>query len=151
MRANELMIGDWVKFADNVDWADGLNGKPVQVEGLRDDDAAIKVYDPRPNSEFRDFWSDDEDDFEPIPLTDEILKKNGWEIGTIPDICNGTEDWAIWPVDSEIEIPFRLQRGYDGHRWWIVVGIGGLLTHIDYVHEFQHALRLCGIEKDIVL
>lgn len=136
MKASNFMIGDWVR-----------------IKGLKDPIKRLVCVDEYLGKV--DFLDGEElittsiINVLPIQLTDEILEKNGWEIGTIPDICNGTEDWAIWPVDSEIEIPFRLQRGYDGHRWWIVVGIGGLLTHVDYVHELQHAFRLCGIEKEI--
>lgn len=84
-----------------------------------------------------------------MELTDKILIQNGWELVTIPDVCNGTEDWFIWPNDSKIEIPFRLQRGYDENAYWLCVGMGGLLTHINTVEELQLAYDLCKINIKI--
>jgi len=66
--------------------------------------------------------------FTPIPLTDKILEKNGlFE----PEILNGY--WMITNKDGSFEI--------EDH----------CAMKLRYVHELQHALRLCGIDKDIIL
>lgn len=72
---------------------------------------------------------------DPIPLTPEILEKNGW-------------------VLDEIDGSYR---NYDNHFWIggrnapFGIEISNIYTELNYVQELQHALRLCGIDKEIVL
>ena len=63
MKANELMIGDWVYIKDYP-----MTAQPMQVK---------KEHFVRSLVEF-----------EPIPLTKELLEKNGFE-------CNGTPQEVI--------------------------------------------------------
>lgn len=69
--------------------------------------------------------------FDAIPLTPEILEKN------FPT----PEDGVIWWKENGI-------IGY-----WIKIeyGLTTLTILLDYVHQLQHALRLCEIEKEIEL
>ena len=76
----------------------------------------------------------------PIPLTDEILRKNGFEYYH--------KNFASTDYDS----PFKLEM----MEWPDENGNGGLwiingLFKIRFVHELQHALKLAGIEKTIEL
>lgn len=78
-------------------------------------------------------WQDG-DDFswiEPIPLTAEILEKNGF--------VQDDESW--WYKDFRIVL--SSSKG--------VSLVCGRQIKFCYVHELQHALRLCGIEKTIEL
>ena len=100
------MIGDWIMYGD----------KPVQVLQL----TADKIY--------RGFF--------PIPLTSEILEKNGFVYNAIPFV-DGWEQFGL-----------TLYLGGNGYR--INCGINRSLI-IDFVHELQHALKLCGIDKEITL
>ena len=119
MKANELMIGDWVI----------CHGEPMQI---------MEIFSDLVNAEC---WPYDYDDLQPIPLTPEILEKNGWKTtdryrynrGNVWfDIINrGAEDF-------DIEV-----SAYDE-------GFAYVAT-IYNVHELQHALRLCGIEKEVEL
>ena len=74
-------------------------------------------------------------DISEIPLTPEILEKNGWE-------WNG----ELWVTDN-----FLIENGYDYNNrfWWSI--FSSPLLPINSVHDLQHALRLCGIEKEIEL
>lgn len=130
MKANELMIGDWVLFDHN----------PVRVAilGAAQDSLGLTVGD--------NVFGQPYSMIEPIPLTAEILEKNGWEYSEYTG-----DEMFTWPLDDDIEMPFRLVVDYNGNKYWITVGVGNYLTPINYVHELQHALRLCGIEKDITL
>ena len=125
MKAKELMIGDWVNIIivgyDN----------PVQIK------------------EIGQFWvkvTQDDEDYgvslvQPILLTPEILEKNGW----VKNL------YSAESYDNEELEHLSLWVGEDGkNKWWWHVGVE-LVTPINYVHEFQHALRLCGIEKEIIL
>ena len=117
MKATELMIGDWVQPCSR--------SYPVQVESLSVDTINGDMGAA----------------FDPVPLTPEILEKNGWKTidryrynrgGVWFDIINrGVEDF-------DIEV-----SAYDG-------GFAYVAT-IYNVHELQHALRLCGIKKEILL
>lgn len=116
------MIGDWVKLKD---------GGPFQME------------DVSGTGMFRRWTSDGEymipygyDEIEPIPLTPEILEKNGFE---------EFDGWRILDMD-DVEI-----------RWiGTILEISGShgnmeLPNVQCVHELQHTLRLCGIDKEIVV
>ena len=76
--------------------------------------------------------------FEPIPITPEILEKNGWR--------SDMADRNFWATD-EVYI-----YNHDG-VWRLRPKSPELLIVVDikYVHELQRALRLLGVEKEIIL
>ena len=120
MKATELMIGDWVTF---------VNGN-----GERIADSQIDI-----NSLYTAMNAPEILQFEPIPLTWDILYKN------FPD----TDDGLAWWENTEFENDAK-----DEYLWWHITVTGDVLVvngEIRYVHELQHALRLCGIEKEIEL
>lgn len=115
MKANELMIGDWYKW-----YADGYYyNYQVTKETFGNDEDTIA-------------------NFEPIPLTPEILEKNGFE--KLLD-------------DDGIHYRFVLIEGHTKFALKYARSVFQWLNPIDfkYVHELQHALKLCGIEKEIEL
>ena len=75
---------------------------------------------------------------EPIPLTPEILKKNGWSKDLYDNESYDNDDFE----------QLSLWVGLDGNAWWWHVGVE-LVIPLNFVHELQHALRLCGINKEI--
>jgi len=85
--------------------------------------------------------SDDKDykEIRPIPLTPEILAKNA-EHRTISGGYALTRAVAIRPISDEAVGVYV-----------VMVGFAELPVRISYVHELQHALRLCKIDKVIVL
>ena len=131
----ELSIGDWVSVL-NYHW----DGRPYtgQIDGI------IKKHGTY-YLQFGSALSAEIDRCEPIPITPEILEKNGWEL-----LC-----------DSYC-MQIHIQMAGDGyemqditiHRMKVLevrTSTSTLLMPIKYVHELQHALRLCGIEKTIEL
>lgn len=88
------------------------------------------------------------DDIRPIPLTPEILKKNGFE-----DI--GDETWQLE------EKPYWFWVDFLNHQYGCEFDTSTYeneddehrlkLYGIPAVHELQHAMKLCGIEKQIEL
>jgi hypothetical protein len=81
---------------------------------------------------------------QPIPLTFEILEKNGFDVSDKEVMQYHFEE------DGE-KYHFSLRQMYDkdgtphGYSFYAF----NVLTLLDYVHELQHALRLCGIDKEI--
>lgn len=126
MKANELMIGDWV--------LDTRTGTPLRVNPFM---AELEVPE----------W-------QPIPLTPEILEKNGFNEP---------------PLEMQKRVRFvvlceEYQIRYSFNSYWFSICknaaandsdyptfICAFQERIKYVHELQHALRLCRIEKEIVL
>lgn len=111
MKANELMIGDWVV---------GGSGEPFK----------IGIIEPG----FL-YW----DEVQPIPLTPEILEKNGF-------IEDGERHWTLsdeYTGDDVIGL-YEVANGFTMPTSCLAIGLQN-------VHELQHLFRLCGIKKDIVL
>ena len=145
MRADELMIGDWV-----------LNGcgNLMQVTAISKDgiDGVCEGGE----------WCDLYDDIKPIPLTPEILKKNGWDWGLTSDeedmvsLFEGAYEGAYdehWVYDEgagEISLIFPEDTDggmlkIDDQRFNRLLNF--LWNDTLYVHELQHALRLCGLDE----
>lgn len=72
---------------------------------------------------------------EPIPLTAEILEKNRFE---------RRANRMFFYIDD-----FYIQGHRNGE--WSMVGMIYQKIKFRYVHELQHALRLCGIDKEIIM
>lgn len=123
MKANELMIGDWVQYGDIHPIKTRVLGIPSVDNGKH---WHIQVEPECPNS-MRIVAMHA---VEPIPLTAEILEKS------FPTI----EDGVTWSETADNDL-FNIRVEYDKY----VEGI------FKYVHELQHALRLGGIDKEIKL
>lgn len=123
MKANELMIGDWV--------LDTRTGRPLRVNPFM---AELEVPE----------W-------QPIQLTPEILEKNGFVQDTnYPFRFFSKKVYKTRDINVDFTIKgFSL---WTGDTVSIACGNGSRINRLSgYVHELQHALRLCKIEKEIVL
>ena len=137
MKANELMLGDWVKIDDT----------PVRIisidqSGLIDYVGAnIGITDLHPNlfSEDTMFSTTCINNAYPIPLTDEILAKNGF-------IKNNGH--RVFYVHINEYNGYALQLDADDSGWYFS---NNRFICIDCVHELQHILRLCKKNKEVVL
>ena len=136
MNANELMIGDWVT----------MYGIPLQITRL---------------SEYGEYQ-----DVKPIPITPEILKKNGAKHSvyehpyfdyepTEEELNDALQYYPFhsYKLGTNIEVSFypkEIRVEVFGQDFVDVFKIRGRKGDV-YVHELQHALRLCKIEKKIEL
>ena len=135
MKASDLMIGDLVN----------VNGLNLKVGAIHADE--IGVFDP----DFKIYWCSDDglDRIDPIPLTEEILVKNGFVYREEEETC-ATDAFHHWQLDGHwfalnSTQYFRKEKKEDMPRF----DVAGIAIH--YVHQLQHLLRLCGIEKEIEL
>ena len=127
LNCKSLMIGDWVVYTEfgknDIDKIETLEPRRVWLEHGR-------TYVP---IEF----------VEPIPLTIEILKKNGF----VKDEKDDNMYYWNWSVIDDC-------MSYDKETSKVrIFSVSGLtfVKILQYVHELQHALRLCEIKKEIVL
>ena len=133
MKPNELMVGDWVHCA-KLDYAPENYVANMQINQLYVAD--LDTYS------FKELKYDE---IEPVPLTGEILKRNGFRNNKL------SHDEGDWYYNVNLE-------EVKGGLWINVVSSRNVLHGrkefcglINYVHELQHAMKLCGIEKDIEL
>ena len=132
MKAQELMIGDWVRTP--IDFENGAYVYDI------DRISSINEYDAFSTSEFD--MCGDVADLLPVPLTAEILEKNFAK----RLFFDGEFEGYSYVTDG-----MQIDQLADSVFVWICPGtINGILS-LRYVHELQHALRLCGIEKEIQL
>lgn len=133
MKTNELMMNDWVYrleiYGYNVD-----SPYPVQVHLIEDwthqgKDHTANIYcddcDKLPVSAIK-----------PIPLTEEILLKNGFEkTGSFADL----KEYAWTDIDNDIYIFY-----VESNEPYFYTEIATVDVEIKYVHQLQHLLRMCG-------
>lgn len=139
MKPEELSIGDWVNVL-NYHW----DGRPYtgQVNGITKKHGTYYL-------QFGSGLSAEIDRCEPIPITKEILEKNGFK----------GDGYAILILDEQTYLDYyyyehRLRKHWCGVDEWENHSKVNDITfkcNCYYVHELQHALRLCGIEKEIEL
>lgn len=130
------MIGDWVKFPNSIEKIIDL--PYIEGRGICASFAASATLFPV-----------EVDELEPIPLTPEILEEN----------ANG--GWCNYQSEPQRRSIYHIGEVAVYVEWERIVtspyielhGLGDTFFkgYIDYVHELQHALKLCGIEKEIML
>ena len=127
MKAKDLMIGDWVY--------NPFTRKNLRMTFGRDIDLAEGLC------------------LEPIPLTAEILEKNGFSKYDFEHIA-GHHKWSWWrDTGSLVSLWCRNLVDDPGDGWMVRIESpdATCCRRVDSVHELQHVLRLCGIEKEINL
>ena len=145
MKATELMIGDLVIHGF------GSIGKITEIDSktvvIKDD--GFDTGDGMNEVSFA------LNELTPIPLTPEILKQNGFTGG---EYKSYTGD--VWYLKEEGFRKIGLTMSRKESTLWgekikplspDSIGHNFAVPNIKYVHELQHALRLCGINKVITI
>lgn len=132
MRVCELMVGDLVLHDGKVIRVDAVHKRKIGYHNTKD--KLTWLFSGQ---------------FEPIQLTHEILEKNGFEnqgfrhhdeydgindrvvLSNYKDYMNSANEWYV-RIDSEDYCSIAR-------------------CELTYVHELQHILRLCKIDKEIVV
>jgi hypothetical protein len=124
MKVTDLMVGDWVY----------VSGKPVKI--TKDDLATMLIF------------LDDDSKIDPITLTEDILVKNRFQkLNDKTFLLKNQIEIEVGTKFSEVSARYEdYDRDYNSYNnRYIEIAI------IHYVHELQHLLPPCGIEKEITL
>ena len=112
------MINDWV--SDKYGYLMQITVVGDGYASFEDDEGNLCQLDDKCNQP------------EPIPLTYEILKKNGWK---------DAEFWCEYQEgNNSIQACLPDMRGR-------INGIEIEHFKCEYVHQYQHLLRLCGLDE----
>lgn len=139
MDIKELQIGDWLY---SIIFNQTQQKKPIKVVGIRTD-----CDDPLIQGNDTDVWYCLET-YEPIPLTEEILIQNGFSVFSVESKYTTLRD------------VHNISCAYckESKEWLVGAGPSGSIKKrfvdascIKYIHELQHILRLCGIDKEITI
>lgn len=129
MKANELMIGDWVQVTD------ACTGESIPCKITRIWENEYVALDG-------DIDATDLPTYllAPIPITPKILKKNGFGyIEKTEDITHYYLGNRNSYIGTNNKGDYSVNTNYND------------IYGLKYVHELQHAFRLFKLEKDIVL
>lgn len=138
MKSEELMVGDWVLINNIPHKIQAIDGIDAEIQA---DDELYYIGEDRYHSE---------DKVEGVPLTYEILEKNGW-IQCKYETCKSLYEY------KGLHLRHTMIKRSNG-RW--VANVDGiaekfhdeyahsfLRINVFYVHTLQHALRLCGLDE----
>lgn len=153
MKANELsckdlIVGDWV-----IPHIFDSKLEPSKIIGIHYNSYKGKDYVDWVDCEVWDELS--LNDIEPIPLTAEILEKNGWkhEFDKTDYMVKynlgeeGKDCWMMWAIkEHNLDIQ-RQDEKLDMYN----LKVSKVVIPCDYVHQIQHAFSLVGINKDFIL
>lgn len=124
--ADDLMVDDWVSLKETGDDYPASNYQISFKNLMRLDYGSLEA--------------------EAIPLTDEILEKNGF---------HKANDWGgTFKIKDGLELVFAGMYSMHSYEFYGYEGLNhGSCTgiYIDYVHELQHVLKQCEIEKKIIV
>ena len=134
LKVTDLMVGDWVMSF----------GEPHKIVGVRTD-----MREPHIKTDMSDTWYEEgiENLLEPIPLTLKILEKNA-DFHCDEIYYNFYDFSKVDRYGNSISVEVCESKGT---VYWTINGNEYGITKLKYVHELQHALKLCKIDKEIVV
>ena len=148
MKAKELMIGDLVYCTY---WSQKRIVRVWELKRIADDELKVVVMDEVPLV-FHERY------IEPISLTSELMEKNGfWRVPQ--PLCTNPYHWMLEKYEEESGELFYRIKAYDTPFRGMFVSIDNpsccatisFGKQIEFIHELQHALRLCEINMEIKL
>lgn len=135
MNETELMLGDWVHLTDK-----DVNARVTELRS--DGHDALVVTD---HGEV-----DMLIDLEPIPLTGMILERNGFEK---TNETHRVLEYRLCDGVARMNVKFNHTNDYVDIHFDTINSMRFVSIKKRYmsVHDLQHAMRMCGIEKEIEL
>lgn len=132
MKATELMICDWVQS-----WCEDYEPYEIVLVRMQVEFVSHGIVHGKKGM----FYDETQllgrkyGILEPITLTAEILRENGW-----------TTDGHTWEHN---DVLFEIEGEYNHKKYNspLYIYCGNIDTELKYVHQLQHALRLCGLNE----
>ena len=136
LKISDLSVGDWVRV---------INQFNAQIDGYHSGSGSLSLKTRQGNLVHYRL-----EDIRPIPITAEILEKNGWSADGM---------YAFLCIDEHRHLEYyyhehRLRKyycGVDESQNHAKVNDITFAVHCYSVHQLQHALRLAGVDKEINL
>ena len=142
IKAEDLRIGDLVIVNENCSLEQGTIGKVSEVRSTplyKENEGSIGL---KPISNDRWPWGVLCRNIDPIPLTPEILEKNGYK-----DILYQKLPWTYYRKEnSKVQVGYNCES--DKNPFSVVKGRVGL-KRVNYVHELQHILWALGLDANL--
>lgn len=153
MKSKDLMVGDFILVERN----EGIYGGPVwkqpgKVLEIYQDEIKVLFADENGDNEYDEILTFLPHEVDGLPLTPEILEKNGFNLRE--NIVVGGPKFVHEQEDGRTEIVIWLQDGMFMEvrkNIYYEDEICYTLPVPFFVHELQHCLKLCGIDKTIEL
>lgn len=128
------MIGSWVLMDMNYQEENPLYARtdyrPYRIRNGEDIDLACETN-----------CIGDDGVYRPVPLTEEMLEKNGFE---------KVQNLRVLQWENDV-FPSMIFVEYNPENYCLFVNDMMLPRPVRYVHELQMTLHMCGIRKEIVL
>lgn len=145
MKVEELMIGDWVKYL-------GRQWRVIDIATTSHYPITLgEDYFEKCDDNGTRFLNKQEiEQVDPIQITSELLYQNGIELVDVGDNGPSTPP----KHRNRYEKYFIHTKWKDTHLWFDRTTKKYHLSNmgeakIEYVHELQHALRLCRVDLDL--
>ena len=137
MKCKEIMVGDWVATEHDF---------PMKVVNVGDD-YAYATFEGNEGDPWE--FEDKDDQPYPISLTNDIMKKNGWEMKSymLPPYASFIRTYYFTrdEGDTHLELKgntltiwFNYEKGNDG-------AIADISIPVKYAHQLQQVLRIAGL------
>lgn len=140
IRVEELSIGDWLQ-ARMVRWdyEDLDITPPMRVAEISSDEVMLQLGSVKHYAFV--------DDLQPIPITAEVLEKNGWKLSKSNWFEFEDGEWKIniWIGKSKCNIEISQKREIYAFTY------ADIQVVKSNINTLQHALRLAGVDKEITL
>jgi hypothetical protein len=140
LKISDLSVGDWVYYDEGNT---PCSIRCIYRTGIQD---CVVLNDNKYSEGVIGFV----DSLTPIPITAEVLEKNGWRILEKEVLgedyeYNGEE--RVWDDENcSIEICEEKQGVF-----WYSWSNEYYMWRLEYVHQLQHLIRLAGVDKEINL
>lgn len=147
IKAEDLRIGDLVKINENCSLKEGVISyiTEIRTRGIFEKEDFVKVKHFDSDWEFG-VWCCNID---PIPLTPEILEKNGWKLHKHHKRNNYDDvSWSSYHKPAETNISLRF---YPEEKTFFLFLYTQEIseTPIRYIHQFQHILWALYLDTNL--
>ena len=160
MEAKDLMIGDIIYLLLDR-YEEGFIKEPHKVTGIKTDGDHPVIQTDATDTYYC------QEAYEPISITPEILVKNGFKFVPVNSLDKAEQAYASLVQSDGIYVYKRRSKNgffkelvklhYDRrHKEWVITWMIGKDAVIDvapanFIHQLQHAMRLCGITGEIII